>query len=126
MKKVENPVTVISFNFHRSRVGFTKAECILLRQEMGQHDKKADGRADRCRKSGTERTHITRKHEEIVPENIENSAGKHGSGSKGRILVIPQIGRQHLVKQKTWNSRFNRAHIFSCKCQRIILRSECN
>ena len=75
---------------------------------MGQHRKGADRRTDGCRKSGSERTHITCKHEEIVSEYVEDTSGKHRSCCKRRVLVISQVCGKHLIEQEERDRKFDR------------------
>ena len=71
IKNVENPVTVISFNFLRSPSGFTSRRVFFLHKEMGQHSQKTDSRSDGRSQSRSIGAHITGKYKEIIPENIE-------------------------------------------------------
>ena len=91
---------------------------------MGQHRKEADRGTDGCRKSGSERTHITCKHEEIVSEYVEDTSGKHRSCCKRRVLVISQVCGKHLIEQEERDRKFDREHILSSQSERIVLCAE--
>ena len=91
---------------------------------MGQHRKGADRGTDGCRKSGSERTHITCKHEEIVSEYVEDTSGKHRSCCKRRVLVISQVCGKHLIEQEERDRKFDREHILSSQSERIVLCAE--
>lgn len=91
---------------------------------MRQHDEERNAGADSGRESRAENAHVTGEDEEIITEDIENTASQDAERRKPRIAVVPQEGREHLVEQEQRENESDWPHVFLCQRKQRFVRTE--